>query len=57
MRGDSNKANLYAFLATKIKSESIPEGKVLVSTKEENVLFNRNNNFNMEGVDPSPGRS
>ena len=53
LRVDSNKTNLYSFLADKIKSVSIPEGKVLVSTKEENVLVNRNNTFNTEGVDPS----
>ena len=52
LRVDSNKTNLYSFLADKIKSVSIPEGKILVSTKEGKVLVNKNN-FNTEGVDPS----
>ena len=39
LRVESNKSNLYSFLADKMKSLQIPEGKLLIYTKEEMVLI------------------
>ncbi len=40
LRVDSNKTELFKFLASAIESSTVPDGKVLVTTKGESVASN-----------------
>ena len=50
---DSNKTTLFSFVADQMKSLVILKGKVLISTKEENVVLSNNcTYFSTDGIEP-----